>query len=314
MTYGSTMQGILGGGALKNLVISLWTGNATERDIVTNQNMASNGGLVIVKARTEVGSHLYFDSERGANKYLQSNDTNAEQSVTQHLNSFNANGYTIGTDNTVNKSSIDYVGWSFQQALGFMDIVTWSGDGSDPRSVAHNLGATPGMCITRELTETADWYVWHKDLDPNELKINTTGVAANSITDFSVDSSNIDLGLSTLNQAATDYVAYVFAHNPAKKVYCGTYTGNGSSSGPSVSIGFRPRFVMIKNADLSSGATNWRVMDVERNSFDNIVNADEAVVEATSDYIDVNDDGFDVVSANDGVNASGDTMAFIAIG
>ena len=43
-----------------------------------------------------------------------------------------------------------YVAWNFKAVPGFMDIVTWTGNGSSGlRSISHNLGSTPAFLITK---------------------------------------------------------------------------------------------------------------------------------------------------------------------
>ena len=45
-------------------------------------------------------------------------------------------------------------------------------------------------------------------------------------------------------------------------IKCGSYTGNGSSTGPSVNLGFEPQWVMVKNAD--TNGYGWIISDVMR--------------------------------------------------
>ena len=60
--------------------------------------------LVWNKKRSASASHLLTDSVRGVTKELASNLTDAEQTITQGITSFNTNGFSLG-DGTVSKTS-----------------------------------------------------------------------------------------------------------------------------------------------------------------------------------------------------------------
>jgi hypothetical protein len=59
-------------------------------------------------------------------------------------------------------------------------------------------------------------------------------------------------------------VSYAFAPVAGYSSF-GSYTGNGSTDGPFVYTGFRPRWVMIKRADSSPGA--WTIIDTSRDPY-----------------------------------------------
>ena len=74
------------------------------------------------------------------------------------------------------------------------------------------------------------------------------GVHAPTSTEFTVG-ANVDV-----NAQAENYVAYLFAHNDgdgefgpdgdADIIKCGSYTGNGSSTGPEIDLGFEPQWLL----------------------------------------------------------------------
>jgi len=76
-------------------------------------------------------------------------------------------------------------------------------------------------------------------------------------------STLITLGSSTdTNASGGTFVAYCFAEVAGYSAF-GSYTGNGSTDGPFVYLGFRPRFILVK----STGASNWFLWDTARNAF-----------------------------------------------
>ena len=56
------------------------------------------------KQRDGADNHVLGDSVRGGNKQIYSNLTNAETSSTDMLQSFNSDGFTLGTDGAVNRN------------------------------------------------------------------------------------------------------------------------------------------------------------------------------------------------------------------
>jgi len=92
----------------------------------------------------------------------------------------------------------------------------------------------------------------------------------------------------------------------------GSYTGNGSTTGPFVYCGFQPKYVMVKRTD-STG--NWVVLDETRSPynsstnelFPNLTNAEDTSGNFTSNILS---NGFQVTSTNSDSNASGGTYIY----
>ncbi len=104
---------------------------------------AGEGGLVWIKDRTSVNSHILSDTERGANSQLRSDTTDTASTSTTRLTSFNSNGFSIGSSSTVNTSTNDYASWTFRKAPKFFDVVTYTGDGTSSQKITRNVGVIP---------------------------------------------------------------------------------------------------------------------------------------------------------------------------
>ena len=104
------------------------------------------------------------------------------------------------------------------------------------------------------------------------------------------------LGFRCSNESGSTYVAYLFAHNDsgdggfgpdgdADIIKSGSYTGNGSSTGPSINLGFEPQWVMIKRA--SGGTGGWFIFDAMRGIVtggnDSTLQAESSGAEGTGD-------------------------------
>jgi hypothetical protein len=86
------------------------------------------------------------------------------------------------------------------------------------------------------------------------------GISTYSSTTFTVVTGTVSqLNVNTNND---NYVAYLWSEVAGFSKF-GSYTGNGSSDGPFVFCGFRPRFIMFKRSDASS---DWRIQDTSRST------------------------------------------------
>ena len=255
----------------------LYTGNGSTQTITNGIDLSTKGGLVWSKDRSGTNSHRLYDTVRGGNKSLSTNQTAAQDTWSApYIMTFNSNGYETGLLN--NENSFNYASWTFRKQPKFFDIVTYTGTGAT-QTVAHNLGSAPGMVIVKVTSTTNDWFVWHRGLSAgNYIKLNTTDAQSTTNAQFffgngttTVDPSStvITLGGSgAVNGNGVSYVAYLFAHDAGgfglagtdNVISCGSYTGAGSpyTGGSEVTLGYEPQWVLIKSAD---NATDWVMID-----------------------------------------------------
>ena len=181
------------------------------------------GGLVWLKSRTQNYDHWLFDSERSTNFPLRSNLQNAATDVgSTYFNSFNNDGFIVGSNGSTNSGGVDFTSWTFRKQKGFFDIVTWTGNNTAGRTIPHNLGSIPG-CIMVKRTDTGDsWQVYHRGNvtgDQNAahyfLNLNEATPKTNNNTRWndteptaSVFTVGADAGVNT---SGGEYVAYIFA-------------------------------------------------------------------------------------------------------
>jgi len=293
---------------------------------------AGEGGLVWAKQRTGSSSqHALFDTENGTLKALASSSTAAlatEASVT----SFNANGFSLGNFN--NTSGQDYASWTFRKAPKFFDVVTYTGNSTAGRTISHNLGTTVGSIIIKRTDTTSSWVVYHRGNtaapETDYLTLNTTD-ATSDLASIWFDTAPTDTEFTLgdqiwVNASGGTYVAYLFAHNDgdgefgpdgdADIIKCGSFTGNGSSDGPEIDLGFEPQWVLLKDA--TNGSTNWNMHDNMRGitvgGADAILYANQNFAEnASIARMDITPTGFKMRTSTTGWNASSANMIYIAI-
>jgi hypothetical protein len=97
-------------------------------------------------------------------------------------------------------------------------------------------------------------------------------------------------------------------------IKCGKYTGNGSATGPIVSLGWEPEFLLIKNA---TGAGSWQIIDNMRgmtaDGNDAVLNPDTTAAEFTGTFVAPTSTGFQINTAASGFNTSSATYIYMAI-
>ncbi len=264
--------------------ISTYTGTGSAQSIVTNLDMATDGGLVWLKSRSAATDHQFYDTERGATKALKTGwPYSASVTNSTGLTSFNADGFSIGTHNVINDTTENYVGWSFKKHASFFDVQTWTGDGTNSRSIGHALNHDVGCIMIKSTSNSGNldfWWVWHKDLSSNENNLNMSGAVneepnsafpstAPTTTDFYVSSASSTF----FNTNGHTYVAYIFADNNGDGIFganadqdiirCGVYTGDGTSL-RTIDVGFEAEFILTKRITNGGQYDHWKIHDQTR--------------------------------------------------
>lgn len=330
-TYNLPASTVLNGG--KYMAATLYTGTLLSNSITNAGGFKPD--LVWVKSRSAATDHKLTDSVRGVTKALISNTTGAETTDTQGLTAFNSNGFTVGTDTNYNNLSATYVGWQWQAGQGStssntsgsitstvsvnatagFSVVTYTGTGANA-TVGHGLGVAPAMIIVKcRVNGTPNWRVWHKSLGTTDsyLGLNQTAAVASSTTVFNSQSSTtFGIGTDPSTNSASAMVAYCWAEIAGFSKF-GSYTGNGSTDGPFVYCGFRPRWVVIKRTDV---AGSWYLYDTARDTYNasgltlypNLSNAESDGRPA----LDILSNGFKIRATYLDINTSGGTFIYAA--
>lgn len=309
----------------------LYTGNGSTQTITNGIDLSTKGGLVWMKSRSGATAHALYDTARGATKDLVSNTSDAETTQATGLTSFTSSGFSIGSLAKLNTNAATYASWTFREQPKFFDVVTYTGNGAN-RTIAHNLGSVPGCIMVKRIDGYGgNWVVYHRSLSNTQgMYLNQTAAAVTDSTFWNSTtptSTNFSLG-TNINVNATDglggtYVAYLFAHDAGgfgaagtdNVISCGSYTGNGSATGPTVTLGYEPQWVMIKAA---SSTSQWHMYDTMRGwtdgSIDSILyaNLSNAEDNTNSNLIRPLATGFQL-TANYTANTNGVTYIYMAI-
>jgi len=321
----------------KHFETLLYTGTGSSNS-VTGLEFAPD--FIWAKRRDSGGHHhLLVDSIRGGSKSVMANLSDAENSNANRDMTFLANGirWNSNTGNA-NASSGTYVVWSWKGGgaavsntdgsittsvsanteAGF-SIVKFTITSNAVYTVGHGLGKAPQWIMMKALSGgdnsgTTNWDCYHVAIgNTKRFKLNSRDAAQDYTgpwNDTTPTSSVFTSTGSWLGGNGTNVIAYCWTEIPGYSKF-GSYTGNGSSDGPYVHLGFRPAWILIK-ADLSE---SWYLYDNKRD-VDNVVNnelrADHDYAAGTFTIGDFLSNGFKIRATDSAANGNGSTYVYIA--
>jgi hypothetical protein len=256
-------------------------------------------------------------------KQLRPNTTEAEISQAQGVTAFNSDGFSLGTDDSSNKTSSEYVAWQWKAnggsrttnaedghnpgggyqantTAGF-SIVDYTGVyTSAPGTMAHGLGAVPHMIVVRNREIVGNPIIYHHK---------NTAAPETDILDWSSNAATYDNVAYWNDTAPTSSVFTINTSNDVNKdddgiiAYCwtsiqgyskfGSYNGNTvNGDGTFVYTGFSPAFIMVKNTERTQ---NWSMHTNKipgYNGDNKRLQANLSDAEATNNPVDLLSNGF----------------------
>ena len=269
---------------------------------------------------------MVFDVIRGAGADLQANSTATENAAgSNDLTSFDASGFSVGSNNAVNQSGRTYVAWCWDagtttatnydgqttstvraNASAGFSIVSWAGHGTGSTTIGHGLNAAPKLLIIKGRDNSGAWVVGSDYLGwGNRLELNTYAAAGSASADFNSTAPTNSVFTVGSNQGTGNKIAYCISPVAGYSAV-GTYVGNGSDTGPFVHTGFRPAMVWTKGFSANSDQnTGWNIRDTARDTFNeasevlSASNADQTL-DNTHTGIDILSNGFKLKNDTNG--------------
>jgi hypothetical protein len=318
---------------------TLYTGTRATQVVVNSGQFKPD--MVWCKGRSFTSQILVADSVRGVTKQLFTPLTNAEQTDSTMISSFNNNGFTLGDGLGGPLGNINYeiggtyVGWQWQAGQGStssntsgsitstvsvsttagFSVVTFTANGVTGATIGHGLGVAPKMIILKTRSNTQNWPIYHASIgNTGFVTLNTTAATTTNIGAFnntSPTSTVFTIGdPGYFYTSGYTYVAYCWAEIAGFSKF-GSYTGNGSADGPFVYLGFRPKWILVK----STGTASWFLIDTARlgyNSTNNYLLPNASSAETTYNGVDILSNGFKVRNTDSGYNDNGVTYIYAA--
>ena len=317
----------------------LYTGNGSTNAIT---GVGFQPDWVWIKSRGAADNHNLFDVLRGANKYIYSNDAQAEVTDTNRLNSFDSDGFTLGDDEDVNENGDTLVSWNWKAngagsansdgtlastvsvntAAGF-SIVKYTGNGSSGATVGHGLGAKPNVIIVKSYDNGQQSAAYWEAITASKyMRFNTTNPENTSSARWNntePTTSVFTIGNDgEVNTNTEDHIAYCFTEKKGFSKF-GSYQGRGSQSSNNkyafVYCGFTPAFLLVKNTQ--QGTDYWFTWDNKRPGYNQIQktlshNNNNAEVDSSSYAVDFLSNGFRIRSATGAINNNNEKIIYMA--
>ena len=175
------------------------------------------------------------------------------------------------------------------------------------------------MVIVKRRDATANWEVRHVSIAAaNSIQLNLINGAASATTVWNSTaptSTVFSIGTSTnVNANTGTYVAYCWAEIAGFSKF-GSYVGNGSADSPFIYLGFRPKFVLIKDSSITPTGYNWRVIDASRLGYnpDNyLLFPSVSDAEGSTVVCDLLSNGMKLRTTSLGLNTNGETYIYMA--
>ena len=321
--------------------VRLFTGNdTTDGSKKIKYNFSPD--LYWQKALSSAYHHRFFDRIRGQGslKTDASSATNTDANST--LTTFDSDGVSIENTNDElgNSDGVRYVAWawdagaaatsiptagslnpsaSWVNTVAGFNMLSYEGGGS-ATTIGHSLGVTPELIMLKNIDEDRNWNIYHKDSHataPEDWTLYLDGAngadegsqwfndTAPTSTVFSVGSS------ANVSGNGSTHLAYLWVSIPGySKV--GSYVATASAGSPFVHTGFKPKWLLIKNA-VDGIFKGWAIIDSARD-YGKAILADSNAIEGTDYYVDINSNGFTIQVSSSTVlnNANNDTYVYMA--
>ncbi len=290
----------------------LYTGNSGTQSIT---GVGFQPDWVWIKRRDATANHQVFDAVRGATKRIMTDVNNGESTQATMLTAFGTDGFTVGSDTSVNNNTSPNVSWNWKAngqgssntdgsinttytsvntTAGF-SICQYTGTGSNA-TVGHGLGVAPKMVIVKKTSGTSQWYTYHASIGATkylDLESNAAESTSSANWNDTAPTNNVfSLGTnSNVNASGQTYIAYVFAEKTGYSKF-GSYTGNGNADGTFIYTGFKPAWIMVKRTD---AVNNWIMLNNKMSLLNNN-KGDELYADVANQQNSFTDGGHDFLS------------------
>jgi len=308
----------------------LYTGSgSTPQTLTTGVDLSGKNGMIMYKKRSGSGptwstSAAFSDLCWGI-KYIRLVQGSDGNPISQNYDfeTWTTSGVTLNYNyDQYNASGDKYVAWTFRNADKFFQAYEGQVFNYTTTTLSFPKLGTIGMVILQGTVSGSGTpiYVWHRSLTAgNLLSLNTTQAQYSSSL-ISVSGTDVTI---TGTGGFGSYSLYAFAHDAGgygnsgndSVIKCGSYTGNGSTSGPTINLGWEPQWLLIKNATTAGNywvlIDNMRGFSVTGNQW--LYPNDSAAEGTTGLPVAPLATGFQPRSSGTFVNESGSTYIYIAI-
>jgi hypothetical protein len=310
--------------------VKLYTGNGSTQTI---SGLNFSPDFLWIKSRSTAQDPQIFDAVRGVpgNYYALQTNSTAGEGQYGTLSALTSDGFTMpiggGATNFLNTT---YVAWCWDagsstvtntqgsitsqvraNASAGFSVVKYTNVASTNSTIGHGLGVAPKLLIVRYINQVSGWFVYHADAGAGKyLDLQSTGsaVTLSSLWNNTAPTSTV-FSVGTAWTGSLDTIAYCFAP-VAGYSSAFTWSGTGSTDGPAIYLGFRPKLIIWKRTD---SAANWAILDSSRSSYnvaDDWLGPNSSSAEAADNAayaMDFLSNGLKIRATHEATNQSGGT-------
>jgi hypothetical protein len=311
----------------------LYTGNRPSN--VTVNTFGFSPDLVAIKDRDNADHWSVLDTTRGQN-VIGFNQTGAQEGFSGGFE-FTSGGFIVKNTGQANTNGANLCSWGWRanggttssntdgtltstvqanQDAGF-SIVKWTGTGANA-DIGHGLGSEPKFIIIKGIEATGEWLTWHTGYGGGDkyIYLNQTGAVGTQSQFFRAlpTSSVFKIGNhGDINGSGNDSIAYCWSEIAGYSKF-GSYTGNGSTTGPTITLGFAPGLLIFRK----TAGDRWIIADNKRdtsNPNDKFLDLQDTHAESTlglTGGVDFLSNGFQLKTTDGGGNADGQEYVYMA--
>jgi hypothetical protein len=259
--------------------VQVYTGDGTTSRLISGIDLSA-GGVVWVKNTTaSQTSDVYFSPNGSTVDRISTTTAFLSWTATGDA-TFSSSGVTL-TSTRNNSLTNTFLITMFQKRSRMVDVIRYTGDGSSNRQIPHNLLVTPGVIITGVETATpSDFRVyttaknaaagtaaqyWGSTITSSSTEDYTLAApglqqwanTAPTATAFSVGYTTSNFRQNNVN--GVSYFAILFAddQNSDGVMRVPSWIGNSTTSGPTITLGWRPQLISFYQAISSSFLDGW---------------------------------------------------------
>ena len=163
-----TIQSIVSANANSGFSILKYTGNGNASQTV-GHGLSAAPELIIAKANI-TSSWVVYSSTTGTDKFLELNDSAAEQTSSNYWGTSSPSATTFGvapSNSNNNSTGNEVFAYCFASISGFSKIGTYTGTGGSNRSIT-GLGFQPAWVMIKATSISSDWSLFDSSRGSNK--------------------------------------------------------------------------------------------------------------------------------------------------
>jgi hypothetical protein len=168
--------------------------------------------------------------------------------VADHIQSLTATGFTIGTNNRVNRNNRTFHWVAFKTNSQAMTVGTYTGNGAVSRPFT-GFGFSPEAVIL--MGNNAQRAVSHLSGMTRSYGFDASTGTTTGVTSLDADGFSVGNAVeANANGVAYHYVAF---NDVANSIDVASYAGNNSDNRNVATVGFQPEYLLIRANDTATG-------------------------------------------------------------